>query len=230
MEKVKLEKYLGIDGKIEIRLQGDEGKYYKSMIQGIRNELLLIVAPYRGRDNLHLYKGDSVDVVLFAQNEKILFPAQVVGRVNKPFQGYVLQVPEEGKRIQMREFVRIKLLLDAEWGLLENTEVPPEEDLKQMVLNQAVMVDLSGGGAGLVIHEPLSENARILLRFTLPLKNNERVMTVMAEVRRCFRMDEPNKYAVGVSFVGLSAREQDQIVEYVFQKQREQRLMEDGVN
>jgi c-di-GMP-binding flagellar brake protein YcgR len=229
LEKVKLKKYLEADRKIEVRLQGDEGKYYKSMIQGVKNELLLIAAPYRGKDNLHLYKGDSVDVILVAHSEKILFSAQVVGRFNKPFFGYVLQTPEEGKRIQLREFVRIKLLLDAEWGLVEDTNVS-DEDLEQIEFNEAVMVDLSGGGAGLVIHEPLPEDTRLLLRFTLPLKNSERVMSVMAEVRRCFRMDEPNKYALGVSFVGLSAREQDQIVEYVFQKQREQRLMGDGVN
>lgn len=229
MEKVKLDKYLTVDSRIEVKLEGDEGKYYKSMIQGVRNRLLLIVAPYRGRENLSLHKGDNVEVILVAQNEKVLFPAQVVGRVQTPFHGFVLQAPEEGKRIQMRAFVRIKLLLDLQWGLVEDT-VDSGQDLEQIEFHEAIMVDLSGGGAGFVSHVPLAEDTRILLRFILPLKNNEREMSVMAVVRRCVPMDEPNKYSVGVSFVGLSTREQDLIVEYVFQKQREQRLMEDGVN
>ncbi|NLC77866.1 MAG: hypothetical protein GX750_09660 [Clostridia bacterium] len=229
MSTVKVEKYLKVNRKLEIRQEGDEGKYYKSMIHGLNDRLLLVTPPYRGRDNLSLHRGDNVEVILIAEKEKILFKAKVTDRVRKPFFGYVLEAAEEGTRIQLREFVRVKVLMDVEWCIMDNM---PENDqeLEGLEFQQAVMVDLSGGGAGIVCDEPIPENTLILLRFIMPLKNTERSMSLLSEVRRCYRLDEQRKYMVGLAFLDLTQRDQDQIIEYVFQKLREQRLMEDEVN
>lgn len=230
MSTVKVEKYLKADSKLEIRLDGDEGKYYKSMINGVKNRLLLVTAPYRGKDNLYLHRGDDVEVVLFAQSEKIFFKAKVVDRVQKPIFGYVLEASEEGKRVQLREFVRVKVLLDAELAILPEEATGNSEEEAAPEFQQVIMVDISGGGAGVVTKEPVPENTRVLLKFDLPMKNMKRPMSLVAEVRRCSFLQDTNRYLLGLAFVDLTQRDQDQIIEYVFQKQREQRLMEDGVN
>lgn len=224
MTKGKGPGFLQANSKIEVKPQGDEKKYYKSHIHGVKENLFLINPPYRGKDDLLLHKGDQVDVVLITDKEKYIFAARVVDRVTTPLQGYVLMVQGEAKRIQMREFVRVKVLLDVEIG-----EFLEEEGLDEVIYVPATMVDLSGGGAGVVSNVPFGEGKQLILRFNISLRDEERRILVMTEVRRCHKMEDLNRYMVGVAFKGLSDRDQDQIIEYIFQKQREQRLLEDGV-
>jgi len=217
LTSVKLDKYLEDGKKLEIRLAGDDGKYYKSQVLQVREKFFLITPPYRGKDNLFLHRNEEVEVILYGTNEKFIFTTTVIKKVNEPLSGYVLVTPEEGKRIQLREHVRVKTFLDVEWAL-------PEEDS----LEKGIMVDISGGGAGIVTGKPVEEDALILLRFELPLKNRPLQMSVKAVVRRCQPMPEHGKYLLGVSFQEITERDRDQVIEYVFQKQREQRLLDLG--
>lgn len=215
MTTVKLDKYLKDSKKIDIRVAGGDGNYYKSQVLQVKNNFLLIAPPYRGRDNLSLHRNDEVEVILYGTNDKFMFTATVVKWVNRPMPGYVLMAPEEGKRIQLREYVRVKTFLDVEWAL------PGQEKF-----NKGFMVDISGGGAGIVTGVPVEEEATIILRFELPLKNRPLKMSVKSVVRRCQPMPEHGKYLLGVSFQDITERDRDQVIEYVFQRQREQRMLE----
>lgn len=231
VEKGKMSKFLQINGRLEVRPYGDEGKYFKSLIMGVKGDLFLMNPPYRGRDDLLLYKGDKVETVLITDKEKYLFVAEVVERVNKPFEGYVLKAPEDAKRIQLRQFVRIKVALDIEWAIISNqVNLANKGEVQELAFAPGIMVDLSGGGAGFVADEEIPEDTQLLLHFKYAIKEVDKQMTILAEVKRCQKMDDRNKYIIGVAFLGLSDREQDDIIEYVFFKQREQLLLEDGVN
>lgn len=216
MDTVKVEKYLKEGQKLDVRLDGEDGKYYKSQVLAVQDKFFLIIPPYRGRDNLFLHRGDRVEVVLYGTNEKCGFTAAVIKRVKEPFEGFMLEAPEEGKRIQMREFVRVKVLLDVEWAFSEEKDV----------FYQGIMVDLSGGGAGIVTDVPVDDDVELLVRFHLPIRGREVEMLVKSQVRRCQPMAEQGKYLIGAAFQGLSERDRDQIIEYVFQKQREQRILD----
>lgn len=215
MTIVKLDKYLEDGKKIEIRLAGDDGKYYKSQVVQVKDNLFLIAPPYRGKEDLFLHRDDEVEVILYGPNEKIMFNTTVVKKVKKPLAGYVLVAPEEGKRIQLREYVRVKVFLDVEWSLAGQEDV-----------HKGIIVDLSGGGAGIVTDVLLEEDTALVLRFDLPLKNKTVKMEVKAVVRRNQEMPDGGKYLLGVAFQDISERDRDQIIEYVFQKQREQLLLD----
>lgn len=225
----KVASFLKDNAKIEVRLEGNKNKYYKSIVHGVKGERFLIDPPYSGKDHLLLHLDDKVEVILLTDKEKYMFTATVVDRVQSPISGYVLQAPEEAKRIQLRDFVRIKLALEVEWAELRDG-LTDHKELEELAFKGAIMVDLGGGGAGLVTDVPIPEGTQILLRCSLVIRDVKRVMNIFSEVRRCYRMDDRNKYAIGIAFVGLSEREQDQIIEYVFLRQRKQLLLDDGVN
>lgn len=216
MDTVKLAKFLKEGQKVDIRLDGDDGKFYKSQVVGVQGNYFLIIPPYRGMDNLFLHRGDRVEVVLHSTNEKCEFTAGVIKLVKGKLDGYILEAPEEGKRIQMRKFVRVKVLLDIEWALSQ----------EKNNFYSGIMVDLSGGGAGIVTDVPVDDDVELLVRFHLPIRGREVEMLVKSQVRRCQLMAEQGKYLIGVAFQELSERDQDQIIEYVFQKQREQRILD----
>ena len=215
----KIEDFLEINRKLEVKLDGDEGRYYKSFVLGVDGKHFLINPPYRGKHDLHLHQGDRLEVVLLSKREKYLFSAEVIDRVMNPLKGYILKGFGEAKRIQLRAFVRIQVAIDTEWAILPEG-LTDRRSWEELEFKQAVMVDLSGGGAGLVLDELLPEGKRILLRFPLEGRDKSRVFTLVSEVRRANSLDDRKKYAAGVSFLGISEKERDQIIEYVFYRQR----------
>lgn len=226
MTTEKTERFLTINRKLEVRLDGDEGKYYKSYVLGVQENLFLINPPYVGRNDLMLRVGDNVEVVLLSDKEKYLFVAPVVQRVQNPLKGYILQAPEEARRIQLRAFVRIKVALEAEWTALPEG-IPNKKEWENLRFSKAVMVDLSGGGAALVTDKLLPEGVRILLRFTMEIRDEKRSLALVSEVCRSSSLNEKRKYSIGVKFLGISEKERDQIIEYVFYKQRKQYFLDE---
>lgn len=225
MTMEKTEKFLAINRKLEVRLDGDESRYYKSSVLGVQGKLFLINPPYRGKNDLLLHVGDKLEVVLLSDKEKYLFTAAVLQRVTAPLKGYVLEAADEAKRIQLRAFVRIKVAIEAEWVRLPEG-VLNKKDFDNIKFSKAVMADLSGGGASLTLGELLPEETRILVRFPLEIQNKVKTFTIPAEVRRSYSRNEKNKFVAGVNFFGISEKERDQIIEYVFYRQRKERFLD----
>ncbi|MFA5536025.1 MAG: PilZ domain-containing protein [Bacillota bacterium] len=221
----KTKSFLAVNRKLEVRPDGDEGCFYKSLVLNVKENFVLISPPYRGRHDLLLHAGDQLDVVLLSDKEKYLFKGFVRKREKAPLKGYVIEVSDEAKRIQLRAFVRIKVAIVMEWAKLPNVPLD-KKAMDNLHFFEGLMVDLSGGGASLIVNELLSVGSRILVRFSLDNEDKAVIFTLPAEIRRSYSLDERNKFAAGVSFFAISEKERDLIVEYIFYRQRKERFLE----
>lgn len=216
--------FLRINRRIVITQLGS-GKSFSTVIQDVRDEGFAVLAPEITEVVLSI--GEKVRAVVLAPDAKYEFETALAKQTFDPVFLYYFHWPQAVKRIQERRFVRAKAALEIYYSPLvepSGEELPPEIVLPA---RKGYTVDLSGGGAQLVLKEKPEIGSFLLISLPLPdgkgvpllLKGRvKRVAPKMIKGREC--------YEVGVAFEGLTDREEDRLVSFVFQRLREERRQE----
>ncbi|MGB9804285.1 flagellar brake protein [Desulfofundulus sp.] len=204
---------LRINQKIQVAREGEKD-WYASTIQDIKNGELHIALPRLRGDVLVLTPGDNVQVRFFDQNASFIFPARYLGRTIETIPLYRLMPAGECQRVQQRQHVRLKTLLEV------NYAHPPEKN-RRPKFKSACTVDISGGGMLLAMDEPVQPGKELLLEFTLPLRAGARKIQLRGRVVRLLEK-ENSKYRVAVEFTEITTAQQDLIMRYIFQCMAEQ--------
>jgi c-di-GMP-binding flagellar brake protein YcgR len=213
-----MEKILAVNQKIEIRSDAQEG-FYKSTVQGLLPQGFLISVPQLGGDWLHLIPGMKVEVRAFADHAQYLFATLVLDRLKEnDLSLYLLSLPGDVERIQLRDYVRAKSALDVFYREVPLAELPNVSLL--MPDKKGITIDLSGGGLRMLIKEPIDPENLLLLKITLPLPSGRPVtITVLGEVKGYEKTHEDQpRYEVRLSFKDISERDREKIIAAVFQK------------
>jgi c-di-GMP-binding flagellar brake protein YcgR len=129
---------------------------------------------------------------------------------------YVLTLPGEYKRVQLRQFVRISTILDVLCA-----EMP--ESGKHPVFIKCSSLDISGGGMRLLHKKNFEVDTKLLLKIMIPLKKEPEYLEISGTVVRTWPDENLKLNKVAVQFTGISRSQQDLIVRYTFMKMSEQR-------
>lgn len=143
----------------------------------------------------------------------------------------VLEPPETWSRIQRRDFFRLPISLPLRF---RTVSLPPDFARDNTVKKQALAAwsedrlfnvgrtkDLSGGGLLMITETPLSAGEEVFLELRMPqelLRLSGRVVRELAG-----NQDDGPGQVVGVEFVGIDEREQDQIIQFIFREERRRR-------
>lgn len=114
--------------------------------------------------------------------------------------------PKDVEAAQRRQFVRLEATL------------PLEFKTGAGVVRQGVTNDISGSGLSMVTAFPINVGSLVKVRLALPEKKIES----SAKVVRCNQL-QPQKFELALSFTDVSVTDQDTIVRYIFERQRELR-------
>jgi len=206
--------------------RGRQPRWYRTRVEEYdpRSGTLAVGWPMEQLHYVSVHLGDLVYLGAPMANDALyVVECLVVQTVLEPVARLTLRLAGEWHRLQRREHVRIQLcvvpervcLLDAEG---ESEPIP------------ALMLDLSAGGTRLRLDRPLPIGERLQLSFSIP--GWSAPITTRADVRRCQRVEhaDPPRWDIGCQFVDLGQREADQIVRFVFSRQRElaRQLRSDG--
>jgi c-di-GMP-binding flagellar brake protein YcgR len=211
-----IEKYK-IGQKISLTRKNDNnGDSYYSTIQNITDNEIYIDIPYLGKNPLVLMHYEKIDVKYITKSAAFAFTASCLGvhKETETLQFYKLSAPTDNeiKKIQMREFVRVPMMLDVEYYL-------PDSEEK----HKGTTVDLSGGGMKLATKNKLAEKQVIDLYFKIYKKRLVIDMEIKAQVVRSELVDQQlNTYHSGLKFLNLTRTMEDTIVSFVFEKQMQQ--------
>ncbi|MHB1125912.1 MAG: flagellar brake protein [Bacillota bacterium] len=211
---------LTIHQKIEISFP-DDPRVFKSMIQDAGDDYLAIQVPFRQKIEMRLRAGDRVKVTAFGDNYRYRFYTSVRGSRQDQIPLFILEMPSDMEREQLRNFVRIHTTLDVYYRLPSK----PDEQVygQEAPETHALTMDISGGGMQLTVKEPCQHGEIFTIRFSIPDKRGPVTIKTEARVKRCTLSlaEGPPTYIVGLEFRGISERERDVIVSYIFQRMRE---------
>jgi c-di-GMP-binding flagellar brake protein YcgR len=146
------------------------------------------------------------------------FSSELLQRRTGDLSLLVLRRPTEFERVQRRRLYRLQANLDVLFTVAGSNEA-----------KKAVTVDISGGGVCLTTAEKVDPGLELDLEIQL-----ERASAIIAHgcVVKCSEIETPGakpRYSLGVEFMNLPSPVQEQIVSFIFAKQRERRQREMGV-
>src|SRR6056297_605726 len=203
------EDYLKINKNIELEI--NKGPYqgrYLSKISDISEAEMTVMAIYDG-GLVPLRKNLPVNVYFYGEKAVYKFESRVKKRYKDPIPLIVLNIPEEIKRIQRRQYFRLKVNKDISYKLVQDDEhKQQEEDYKKTQI-----VDISGGGVKMVLNDDLKKGD--IIQILLKIDSLKEKAITGKVVRFITSEDGYTKFA-GIKFINIKRSIQDKIVGWIF--------------
>lgn len=211
---------LRIGQKLQIRRK-DAKEWFNSAIQEIRDGYIHIMMPFLKERPLVLRRNEKVVIRFFSEHSSFTFDTNVIGELADNIKLYRLDYPQEINRVQQRDHVRLPVIIDVEYVILEEKEKEKKANYKK-----TTTVDLSGGGMKLLTREKIEPGTLLLLVFSLPLKNRPELIEIKSLVVRCIKVEPTREvYHLGIKFENINLSQEDKIVRYVFEKMAQQKRL-----
>lgn len=204
-----------VNNKVEII--SEEGETYGSDIQDIDEKIIGISVPIKECQYLSLRKGERIEVIYYEGNSIYKFPSVVVKRTNSKVPLIWINKPVDARKIQRRKFVRIPILCNTKFALINREFKLDKTNLKDIKFLEGTILDLSGGGVRLKTDLDLKKEDVL----AMILHIGDAVLVAKGEVKRIDVVNFKEKI-YGVKFLELSTHQQDKIIEYVFEIMRKQ--------
>lgn len=208
---------LQINARIELEVDDPDyaGKYF-SRIMDISRKEIKIMAPSVQGTVLPIPTRTRVRITFVGERALYSFNTIIVSRFNDPISGFTLKVPNKLRRIQRREFVRLEVKIQNRYRVVNEVNLL-EEDSRPY--NQGYIFDISGGGVRFYSDEEIEVDSYLEMLLDIEPINTE---NLVGKVVRCIEREEGG-YEIGVAFLELTPSTQDQIISWIFDKERELR-------
>ncbi|ADL13127.1 flagellar brake protein [Acetohalobium arabaticum] len=214
---------LEIDQSVEVEVKSGSytGSYICKVID-IAEDIIQLTLPIKKEAVVPLSVGTRLEVSFSDECAKYSFRTKVLSR-HKANNVAVCEVefPAKVNKIQRRDFVRVPIREEVEYRQLELDdlqELEDEED-KQEDFKLTFTRDISGGGLLLAVQEYISPNSFVELKFDIEDFSFDKVIGEVLRVDQLAEEDE--KIGLAIKYINISQSEQDEIVQWVLQKQLE---------
>lgn len=206
----------GILEKIDIiddSLETGESTIYSSFIESIGKESLSIFPPVREDITMQAQPGDVLRIRSTTEKCSYFFEAILLGHRWKEVALWEISLPLHIQRVQLRQHVRVKVILEVELEFISET-------LEHAVI-QTFTKDVSAGGLQVVMPIPPPTDSKVMVLLFL---ENETTLTAKGEFTRIeYPKTECQKHFASIKFCDLDEKMTNKIVKYIFDKQIEQR-------
>ncbi|MGI6559178.1 MAG: flagellar brake protein [Limnochordia bacterium] len=182
-------------------------KRYNTRVEGLTNDTIYLAAPTERQLPVQIEPGTEVGISYLSKEPmrgcRWTATAQVKGATRGRIPLLAVSRPDRWIRTQDRRYVRVPCTLDVRVVC---------DDLVHSGLTQ----DISGGGMLILLPTRLTPGRLITLQFTLP---PDELMEVAAQVVRDLP-EQGGLIPTAVEFIDLDERERDNIIKFVFARQR----------
>lgn len=194
----------------------DEREFISS-IEDINPRGIFITIPLHNQTPMDLRRGDSLYLKIPTSSFSMEFSTSVKSFSIDNIPLFILEHPEEYKRIQKRKAVRFKILLDIQIATV------PDTTKEKPQFQKATALDLSAGGMEIMTTARYEKDAKLLVKFNLEVdKKNIYEFCLQSLARRVAPLSA-KKFKLGVEFLELTKVETDRIFKYIFKKSAEQK-------
>lgn len=195
----------------------------------VDDDHLQIEMPLRGTQLVLLEPRVRYHICIYTTHGLFRCNVQVVDRF-KSENRYIAVVEFKSalKRLQRREFFRLEKLFEIEYRKLtdkekemESSETIIENEPVDAVYNSAIAVDLSGGGARLIMREKLHKDEMIMVRFNF---SDSRCMFAAKWIDSSQMKVDASQYENRVKFIKLRERDREKLIKLIFEEERKMRF------
>lgn len=196
-----------------------DGEYtYTSIVHEKKTDnTITVYMPYEAKGLLRIRPGSMIVVSVEAEDAQYQFDAGIKAVYDVDKVKFMDFMPVSGlRRVQRRQFYRLKAALDVYIRLLEQEGSPQDDGWKK-----TITVDISGEGMRLKTFEAIPDGS--LLECMIRLSDRQ-IIRLQGRVLEVFEAeDEIFPYRLRIVFSGISEQMQNEIVRFIFVRQREMR-------
>jgi hypothetical protein len=205
-----------------VLLDGLPGGPWTSLVEGLSGGMLTLDPPRLGGRLVALPLGLRFVVAYTCREIPCEVDAELVAAPAPDGSGgYSARVVGEGRRLQRRGTVRVPV------HLIVQTQVPGgsgDED----VATGAITENLSAGGALLRVRTAIVVGAPLLT--TVLCGGDAGALHIEGRVVRCDRVDAQERpFRIAIAFLDMPRADEDRLVRFIFERQREMRRRAEGV-
>lgn len=150
-----------------------------------------------------------------------------------------MELKTQPERFQRREFFRCQCLVDVNYHELAKEELDNEPvdiileryELVEMKdqMTAGIILDISGGGMRIVSKRQNTVGSIIRFEFELPIRGEMKVFNVAGAILSCeLQQDSKLKYECRIKFVYIKPADREDIIRYIFEKERQSRKLSRG--
>ncbi len=217
---MEISKLLRPGNKVWLEVLGGNYKgSYPSVVEGVRDDVIVVGHPFIKSALLPLAHGTKVRVTFKGKGALYTFESRVKGRGSEGIFVLYLELPEKVDRIQRRRFVRLETILPFYY------KANSEDKYRSGIIK-----DISGSGIRAVVDKDVNVGDTLYVFIDLYGKSKPNkvvdvtgVISVKANVVRQVinpSFDDKRRKEVGMEFVEISERDRQKIVRFIFEKER----------
>jgi len=200
--------------KVSIRvIEGDYQGYYSSRIEGINDEEFLLALPFIGTVPVPIRLGERISIYSVSDDAVYRIDGEIIKRQLEPVPLLLVKIDKNIVRVQRRRYVRVPIVLNIQYKLKEEGKV-----------YYTYSKDISGGGARIILPEPLRVRDIIDMRIELP--SPEAPISCEGEIvwvdRQEILVNNKREEIIhaGVSFTLIEEKERERLIRFLFDYQR----------
>ncbi|MHB8126792.1 MAG: flagellar brake protein [Desulfitobacteriaceae bacterium] len=191
-----------------------DGEYkgnYQTRVDEVWERILSVAAPYYQGEVISFRVGTVLEVSYYDEVSSYCFDTTIKQRIAVPIPTFVLDFPDEIRKIQRRNFVRIPAFYPVTYRMVTKEGLSDPKD--------GNMLDISGGGMRFKTLEKLENNSLLYAQLKLP--GGE--LSTPVRVRRIQKIEDTKAYSISTEFYEISERDRDRVIRCVFELQRTMR-------
>ncbi len=215
-----------------------ERKTYSTRVYDIVSEdEIKVNMPFEEGHIVLLEVGDDYDLCFYSGNGLYQCYARVTDRY-KSDNVYVLcmELTSPLRKFQRREYYRLNCILNMkcrEVGEKEFSEIK-DNDVSivntDLILEDGVIVDISGGGAKFISDRQFEKESKILFMFNLDLGGHQKEYSIIGRMILSEELEgRPGEYKNHIQFINIKDRDREGIIRYIFEEERKIRRKASGI-
>ncbi len=234
-------KFISVGDKIELQAVSREdedqsglaGRVYHSTVHDIQSEDTIEITMPMEKTKLILLPVDGeYDMVFYGASGLFQCLARITDRY-KSNNTYILlmEMTSNLRKYQRREFYRLGCALEMNTRNLEKEEVQTIESrmpytlAKGLPLKQSVIVDISGGGLRFLSTQRYEPGSLIYCSYHLMSNGEHKKYEVISRVISAIELDNrKGTFEHRVQFYDLDPTIREEIIKYIFEEERRNRL------
>ena len=193
-----------------------EKRTFVSRVEEVDDEFVLILPPFLKGSPFFPRVGEALTAKIVFNSVPYYFETSLVRYRRDPFPLWEISLPENVRKVQLREHVRLNLVL--------NTTIEVLTSMSQGKVIKTISKDISAGGLQGVFPHFVPIGTK--LNISVPLPNSVVVESTGQIVRLIPPSSKVDKLMAGIKFIDLEEKMKDQITKFVFAKDLEMRRRE----
>jgi c-di-GMP-binding flagellar brake protein YcgR len=234
-----VEKFVSPGDKVEMRSMvdsvlpdGSQGvKVYNSKVYDLKDDdHIEILMPMEHTKLVLLPVGVEYDVCFFAKGGIYRTTVRITDRQKEDGMYIIIgELTSNLHKFQRREYYRFNCIVDVEARLLSDEEADSIDEGNPNVdytlpMVDAVIVDISGGGARFLSTTPFVEGKEVILKFKLSILDVDRPFLLTANILYSKKIENrPGYFENRVKFEYISNTTREEIIRYIFDEERKNR-------